>query len=251
MALVDREFVLDGKGFVFINGIPFAYASSFELTMTWEQSSLTRSHATTPDRFFIKSANAELTINVKQLLIKKHLLEFYTALNSSGVEIYKARYVEGTTDSSGNITFDNLVSSTEASLGWDVENYTATPLVISTATSKFDLYVESGTRAVDLSGNIDISFSGLPANARVKAYFILSKTGESVVFNINTIPKPVAIQGFFIDFDKGQVGIEIYKAIPKNLRFSGLGDDFQEIPLEFQVIGNEKGDVFRIFHELV
>lgn len=250
MALLDREYVLSGKGFVFINGIPFAYATSFELTGTWEQSGLARSHATVPDRYFVKDANWELKIAVKQLFIKKHLVDFYTTLTSSSSTVLKARYVEGMTNGSGSITFDNLLTSAETSAGWNVDNLSAVPLIISTDASKFDLYVESGTATTDLDGNVDVSFTGLPANAQVKAYFILSRTGERIVFNINTAPKPVNVKGMFIDFDKGQVGIEVYKAIPKNLKLSGLGDDFQEIPMEFQVLGNEKGEAFGIFHEL-
>lgn len=250
MALIDREYVLNGKGFVFINGIPFAYATSFELTGTWEQSGLARSHATIPDRYFIKDANWGLTITVKQLFVKKHLVDFYTALTSSSSTVLKARYIEGMTSSSGSITFDNLITSAESSAGWNVENLDAVPLIISTSTSKFDLYIESGTATTDLDGNIDVSFTGLPANAQVKAYFILYRTGERVIFNINTVPNPVNVKAMFIDYDKGQVGIEVFKAIPKNLKLSGLGDDFQEIPMEFQVLGNEKGEVFGIFHEL-
>lgn len=250
MALLDREFVLSGKGFVFINEIPFAYATNFELTGTWEQSGLTRSHATVPDRYFVKDANWGLTIAVKQLFVRKHLADFYTTLISSSSTVLKARYVEGTTNSSGSITFDNVIMSSETLAGWNIENLSAVPLIISTNTSKFDLYVESGTATTDLDGNVDVSFAGLPPNAQVKAYFVLYRTGERITFNINTVPKPVNVKAMFIDFDKGQIGVEVYKAIPKNLKLSGLGDDFQEIPMEFQVLGNEKGEVFGIFHEL-
>jgi len=238
MARIEKELVLGGKGYVFINDIPFAYATGFELKGDWETKTLARSHALVPDRIFYTSSKWSLTIPVKQLLLKSHLMTFYTAMYRPGTDILKAVDVDGITDSSGDITFTDIVPT-----GYTVANIDSVPLVVSTDTSKFDLYVESGT----VSGS-DIVFTGLPANAKIKAYLVFKKSGEAIEFDINTTPKPVSVQGYFIDPFDGQVGIEVFRAIPKNFGFKGLGEDFQEQTLEFDVVGDDNGKVFRVWH---
>lgn len=232
MAMVDKEVVLSGKGYVFINGIPFAYATGFELKADFETSTLTRSHANVPDRIFHKGSTWSLTIPVKELLLKKHYATLFSA-STLTEPILKAVDVDGYTNGSGSITFTGAVPT-----GYSLANSTSVPLIISTSTSKFDLYVENAT----VSGG-DVSFSGLPANAKVKAYLVLSKDGEKIRFNINTRPVECEVEGMFIDPFGGQIGVKVYKAIPKNFSFSGIGDDFMEQSLEFNVLGDEKGNV--------
>lgn len=232
MALIDKEVVLTGKGYVFINGIPFAYASGFELKADFETSTLARSHASAPDRIFHKGSTWTLTIPVKEILLKKHYGTLFT-VSTLTEPILKAVDVDGYTDDAGSITFAGVIP-----IGYSLANISSVPLIVSTTTSKFDLYVESAT----VSGG-NVSFSGLPANAKVKAYLVLSKDGEKIRFSINSRPVECEVEGMFIDPFSGQVGIKVFKAVPKNLSFTGLGDDFVEQTLEFDVLGDETGRI--------
>lgn len=229
---IDKEIVLGGKGYVFVNGIPFAYASGFELRAEWETSTLARSHAIAPDRIFYKSSNWTLTIPVKEVLLKKHYGTLFSAATITG-ETLKVKDVDGITDGSGNITFADVIPT-----GYTLDNASAVPLIVSTTTSKFDLYAEAATVTGD-----DVTFTGLPANAQVKAYLVFAKSGDLLRFTINTQPMPAVIEGVFIDPLGGGVGIKIYKAIPRNLSFTGIGDDFIEQNLEFQVMADETGKI--------
>lgn len=232
MALVDKEVVLSGKGYIFVNGIPFAYASGFELRADFETSTLARSHASAPDRIFHKGSTWSLTIPIKEILLKKHYGTLFT-VSTLTEPILKTVDVDGRTDDAGNITFTGVIPA-----GHSLANASSVPLIVSTTTSKFDLYVESATV---LGG--DVSFSGLPANAKIKAYLVLSKDGEKIRFSINSRPEECEIEGMFIDPFNGQIGIKVFKAVPKNLSFTGLGDDFMEQTLEFDVLGDEIGRV--------
>ncbi|MEM0472618.1 MAG: hypothetical protein QXX84_06960 [Sulfolobales archaeon] len=229
---LDKELVLGGKGYVFINGIPFAYASGFELRAEWETSTLARSHAVAPDRIFYKTSNWTLTIPVKQVLIKLHYGTLFSAADLTG-ETLRVKDVDGITDSGGNITFTDIIPA-----GYSLSNASSVPLIVSTLASKFDLYAVPATITGD-----DVSFSGLPANAQVKAYLVFSKSGDLIRFTINTQPRPAVIEGVFLDPLGGGVGIKIYKAIPRNLSFTGIGDDFMEQNLEFQVMADETGAI--------
>lgn len=237
MARIEKEVVLGGKGYIFVNGIPFAYASGFELRGEYETSQLARSHALIPDRILYKGASFSLSVPVKQVLLKSHYATLFSGVETSSEEILKAKDYDGTTNSSGDIVFSGVIPS-----GFSLANAGSVPLIISDDTSKFDLHIGAATVVAG-----DVSFTGLPANARVKAYFVFSKTGTKFKFNAYSPPRPVEIEAMFIDPFDGQVGIKIYKAIPKNFNFSGLGDDFVEQPLEFTVLANEQGEVFEMW----
>jgi len=155
-----------------------------------------------------------------------------------GVDVFRAVDVDGITDGSGNITFADVIPT-----GYTLANADSVPLIVSTSTSKFDLYVEDAT----VSGG-DVSFTGLPANAKVKAYLVFAKSGEAVEFDINTVPRPVSVKAYFIDPFDGQVGVEVYRCIPRTFGFKGLGEDFQEQSIEFDVLGDDNGKVFRVWH---
>lgn len=222
---IGREILYKGKGIVFINDIPFAYAKSAEVSQSFDKVTATRSHERIPDRVEYTKGELKLTLSLQSTITQKDFLLFFTAEEDIDKPLFFSETVHASFDSGGE--YSHSFDST-----W-------VPVKIMAVDDEFRVYeLVSGTDWDNpAAGALHFTVSDF-ANKTVRLYITYRVTGTKIRMSGLAEPKSVSIR---IENQLSPEGKEVLYVPKAKLESRSLPRNFEEafgdFSLEFAIEG--------------
>jgi hypothetical protein len=233
------EILFSGKGSLFINDnvnnwIVVAYAGSFSIEGSIDYAKATRSYDYIPDRSIKMREEYKLKFNTRNYILP-------AMFKLIGYDELSGKQYKGLIKS---VNFDDTGVATITTTEFNGSQIEAVLILIEDDTYKFSWY-QSNNFA--LAGNTLTITESTFANKKARVHVVYSKNNAQLVAH-STIEKELKVL-LNTQLDQTNKAISIYVPrvkLTKPLGFKGLGEPFQDVDLEFEVLLDELGKPFYI-----
>ena len=233
------EILFSGKGSLFMsdddnNWIVVAYAGSFSIEGSIDYTKATRSYDYISDRLLKMKEEYKLKFNTRNYILP-------AMFKLMGYDELSGKQYKGLIKS---VNFDNIGVATITTTEFNGSQIEAVLILIEDDTYKFSWY-QSNNFA--LAGNTLTITETTFANKKARVHVVYSKNNAQLVAH-STIEKELKVL-LNTQLDQTNKAISIYVPrvrLTKPLGFKGLGEPFQDVDLEFEVLLDEFGKPFYI-----
>jgi len=233
------EILFSGKGSLFIsdddnNWIVVAYAGSFSIEGSIDYAKATRSYDYIPDRTIKTKEEYKLKFNTRNYILP-------AMFKLMGYDEFSGKQYKGLIKS---VNFDNTGVATITTTEFNGSQIEAVLILIEDDIYKFSWYKSNNFA---LAGNTLTITETTFANKKARVHVVYSKDNAQLVAH-STIEKELKVL-LNTQLDQTNKAISIYVPrvkLTKPLGFKGLGEPFQDVDLEFEVLLDELGKPFYI-----
>ena len=233
------EILFSGKGSLFMsdddnNWIVVAYAGSFSIEGSIDYAKATRSYDYIPDRLLKMKEEYKLKFNTRNYILP-------AMFKLMGYDELSGKQYKGLIKS---VNFDDTGVATITTTEFNGSQIEAVLILIEDDTYKFSWY-QSNNFA--LAGNTLTITETTFANKKARVHVVYSKNNAQLVAH-STIEKELKVL-LNTQLDQTNKAISIYVPrvkLTKPLGFKGLGEPFQDVDLEFEVLLDEFGRPFYV-----
>ena len=233
------EILFSGKGSLFMsdddnNWIVVAYAGSFSIEGSIDYAKATRSYDYIPDRLLKMKEEYKLKFNTRNYILP-------AMFKLMGYDELSGKQYKGLIKS---VNFDNTGVATITTTEFNGSQIEAVLILIEDDTYKFSWY-QSNNFA--LAGNTLTITETTFANKKARVHVVYSKNNAQLVAH-STIEKELKVL-LNTQLDQTNKAISIYVPrvrLTKPIGLKGLGEPFQDVDLEFEVLLDEFGRPFYV-----
>jgi hypothetical protein len=233
------EILFSGKGSLFIsddvnNWIVVAYAGSFSIEGSIDYVKATRSYDYIADRSIKTKEEYKLKFNTRNYILP-------AMFKLMGYDGLSGKQYKGLIKS---VNFDNIGVATITTTEFNGSQIEAVLILIEDDTYKFSWY-QSNNFA--LAGNTLTITESTFANKKARVHVVYSKNNAQLVAHSTTERESKVLLNTQLDQTNKAISIYVPRVkLTKPLGFKGLGEPFQDVDLEFEVLLDEFGKPFYI-----
>ena len=235
------EILFSGKGSLFMsdddnNWIVVAYAGSFSIEGSIDYAKATRSYDYISDRLIKMKEEYKLKFNTRNYILP-------AMFKLMGYDELSGKQYKGLIKS---VNFDGTGVARINTLEFRNSQIEAVLILIEDNTYKFSWYRVTNFALITDNDELVISETSF-ANKKARVHVIYSKNNAQLVAH-STIEKELKVL-INTQLDQTNKAISIYVPrvkLTKPLGFKGLGEPFQDVDLEFEVLLDEFGRPFYV-----